>query len=131
MQLTADDAQDRAVLRHGTFSHDHARAVSRWALRPGRSARVVIDFRHAPDATTAAFAALVLLRRQLLAQGRDLRLEGLGGRAYQVYCVNRLETVLPQVKEQASAMRIAPTSEAAACEQQQQGRHCARLAIAA
>jgi hypothetical protein len=126
MQLTADDARDRAVLRHGTFSHDHARAVSRWALRPGRSARVVIDFRHAPDATTAAFAALVLLRRQLLAQGRDLRLEGLGGRAYQVYCVNRLETVLPQLEE-ASVMRISPASEATAAEQQQ----CPSLAIAA
>lgn len=126
MHLTADDAQDRAVLRHGTFSHDHARAVSRWALRPGRSARVVIDFRHAPDATTAAFAALVLLRRQLLAQGRDLRLEGLGGRAYQVYCVNRLETVLPQLEE-ASVMRISPASEATAAEQQQ----CPSLAIAA
>jgi hypothetical protein len=126
MHLTADDAQGRAVLRHGTFSHDHARAVSRWALRPGRSARVVIDFRHAPDATTAAFAALVLLRRQLLAQGRDLRLEGLGGRAYQVYCVNRLETVLPQLEE-ASVMRISPASEATAAEQQQ----CPSLAIAA
>ena len=125
MQLTADDAQDRAVLRHGTFSHDHARAVSRWALRPGRSARVVIDFRHAPDASTAAFAALVLLRRRLLAQGRDLRLEGLGGRAYQVYCVNRLETVLPQA-EAPSAMRIGPATEAANCEEQGP-----RLALAA
>jgi hypothetical protein len=123
MQLTAD-ALDRAVLRHETFSHDHARAVARWALRPGRSARVVIDFRHAPDATTAAFAALVLLRRKLLAQGRDLRLEGLGGRAHQVYCFNRLESVLPRLEE-ASEMRIGPAAEA---EQEQQ---CPRLALAA
>src|SRR3954447_18526762 len=125
MQYTAADASDRAVLRDRTFTHDLARAVTRWALRHGRSARVGIDFRHAADATTAAFAALVLLRRKLLAQGRDLRLEGLAGRAYQLYCVNRLESVLPQ-EEQASDMRIHLASEAPAGEEQ-----CARLTLAA
>jgi hypothetical protein len=126
MQYTAvTDASDRAVLREGTFTHDHARAVTRWAMRHGRSARVVIDFSLAPDATTAAFAALVLLRRQLLAQGRDLRLEGLAGRAYQVYCVNRLESVLPQ-EQRSSDMRIHLASEAPAREEQ-----CPRLALAA
>ena len=122
--LTADDAFDRAVLHHGTFSHDHARAVARWALRHGRSERVVIDFLHAPDATTAAFAELVLLRRKLLAQGRDLRLECVGGRAYRVYCVNRLETVLPQ-SDKASDMRIGPAAEAI------QDQQDVRLALAA
>src|SRR6476661_4226769 len=113
MQYTAAaDASDRAVLRDRTFTHDLARAVTRWALRPGRSARVVIDFSHTADATTAGFAALVLLRRKLLAQGRDLRLEGLAGRAYQVYSVNRLESVLPQAEE-TSEMRIHLASERA------------------
>jgi hypothetical protein len=125
MQYTAD-ASDRAVLRDRTFTHDLARAVTRWALRPGRSAQVVIDFSHAADATTAAFAGLVLLRRKLLAQGRDLRLDGLSGRAYQVYTVNRLESVLPQV-EPSEEMRIGPASETVACEEQQH----TRLALAA
>src|SRR4051812_37726455 len=123
MQYTAD-ASDRAVLRDRTFTHDLARAVTRWALRPGRSARVVIDFSHAADATTAAFAALVLLRRKLLAHGRDLRLEGLAGRAYQLYCVNRLESVLPRAEETAEMGMPAASDEAPEAQ-------CPRLALAA
>jgi len=56
---------------------------------------IVIDLTHVRDATTAAFAHLVLLRRMLLRNGRDLRLKGLRERAARVYEVNRLMEVLP------------------------------------
>jgi anti-anti-sigma regulatory factor len=61
-----------------------------------RSARqVVIDLDRVEDATTSAFAELVLLRRSLLAAGGDLRLTNLRDRAAGLFEVNRLEAVLP------------------------------------
>jgi anti-anti-sigma regulatory factor len=84
------------VLKADTFSHEHVRAISRWALRPERAAVVVVDLSRADDATTAAFAALVVLRRALLRDGRDLRLSGLRDRPRQLYAVNRLDGVLPE-----------------------------------
>ena len=83
------------VAEPGTFGHEQARAISRWALQRERADLVVIDLSRAGDATTAAFAALVLLRRDLLRRGRDLRLTGLSGRTHQIYSVNRLNAVLP------------------------------------
>jgi anti-anti-sigma regulatory factor len=77
------------------FSHEHADAISRWALGRGSARTVVIDLSYATDATTAAFATLVLLRRRLLRDGRDLRVEGLRDRAQHVFNVNRLHAVLP------------------------------------
>ena len=47
------------------------------------------------DATTAAFATLVLLRRALLRAGRDLLLTGLHDRAAYLFGINRLGSVLP------------------------------------
>ena len=87
------------------FSYDDACRVSNAALRSaadnatasaGRRPTVVIDLTRAADATTAAFARLVQLRRALLRLGRDLRLVGLQGRAKGVYEVNRLGRVLPR-----------------------------------
>lgn len=83
------------VLKAETFSHEHARAISRWALGRERASVVVVDLSRADDATTAAFAALVVLRRALLRDGRDLRLSGLRDRPRQLYAVNRLDGVLP------------------------------------
>ena len=77
------------------FSHEEANAISRWALRRETARTVVIDLSAATDATTAAFATLVLLRRQLLRDGRDLRVDGLRDRAQNVFDVNRLHAVLP------------------------------------
>jgi anti-anti-sigma regulatory factor len=63
-----------------------------------RGARqVVIDLGRVEDATTSAFAELVLLRRSLLAIGRDLYLTGLRDRAAGLFEVNRLDAVLPTV----------------------------------
>jgi ABC-type transporter Mla MlaB component len=48
------------------------------------------------EVTTSAFARLVLLRRELRRQGRDLKLVGLRARAEKLYEINRLSQVLPR-----------------------------------
>jgi anti-anti-sigma regulatory factor len=77
------------------FRHPDAAKIFRWALGARGVKTVIIDLTHVRDATTAAFAQLVLLRRKLLRSGRDLRLMGLRERAARVYEVNRLAEVLP------------------------------------
>ena len=83
------------VVSAGTFEHGHARRVERVALNMPCAKIIVLDLSRAHDATTAAFADLILLRRRLLDEGRDLRLCGLHDRAAKVYRVNRLNEVLP------------------------------------
>lgn len=84
------------VFKADLFSHDDARAISRWVLRRANARLIVIDLSRAEDATLPAFAALIALRRRLLRDGRDLRLAGLRDRTHVVYQVNRLETILPK-----------------------------------
>jgi hypothetical protein len=79
----------------GRFCHEVARRAHADVIRKRDVHLVVIDLRRAVDATTSAFAQLVLLRRELLRSGRDLRLDGLHARAAHVYHVNRLDHVLP------------------------------------
>ncbi len=66
------------------------------AARP-EAQTVVIDLANATDATTSAFARLVLLRRALRRVGRDLILSGLHDRTEFLYEINRLDAVLPRV----------------------------------
>src|SRR5439155_3072659 len=77
------------------FNHDDACVVARTAAVGDDTQMVVIDLRFAREVTTAAFARLVLLRRRLRSQGRDLLLTNLGQRAAGLYHINRLATVLP------------------------------------
>jgi anti-anti-sigma regulatory factor len=81
------------------FSHDVADQLSRLAIAGHcRTAkRIVIDLSRANEASTSAFARLVLLRRALLKMGRDLRLANLRDHAAALYQVNRLDTILPRV----------------------------------
>ena len=79
------------------FSHDGAVRVYHIATRGPRTPRIVIDLGTADQATTSAFARLVLLRRLLLKDGRDLRLANLHSQAESLYEVSRLESVLPRV----------------------------------
>lgn len=75
-------------------------AVERLCARilDGTAARtVILDLHEAVDATTAAFARLVLLRRDLLKDGRDLILSGLHDRTASLYRINRLSSVLPML----------------------------------
>jgi hypothetical protein len=80
----------------GNFSHDDAARLSQRALLES-SPLVILDLHRAANATTAAFARLILLRRTLLRSGRDLRLSGLRGEVIGLYEINRLHAVLPQV----------------------------------
>ena len=76
------------------FTHGDACRVYDAALQAA-ARTIVVDLSHARDATTSAFARLVLLRRYLLRTGRDLRLTGLSHRAAKLYEVSRLDQVLP------------------------------------
>ncbi|CAN5528969.1 hypothetical protein BH09PLA1_BH09PLA1_27910 [soil metagenome] len=83
------------VVPGDSFQHVDACRVERQALRNWFAHTIVLDLSRARDATTAAFADLILLRRRLLNDGRDLRISGLHDRAAKVYHVNRLTAVLP------------------------------------
>lgn len=80
---------------NGRFSHEDARRAHQLAVRNYDAPLVVIDLTRADDATTSAFAQLVVLRRHLLRCGRDLRLHGLHDRVAHLYQINRLGGVLP------------------------------------
>ncbi len=54
-----------------------------------------LDLACSTDATTAAFARLVLLRRHLLERGSDIHLRNLSGRANLLYLFNRMQELLP------------------------------------
>ena len=95
--LTTPAQHQQIAIVHGTvqFSHGDACRIADLVLGQGRAATVVIDLKNAVEATTSAFARLVLLRRLLLKTGRDLRLTNLRDRAASLYQVNRLAGVLP------------------------------------
>lgn len=86
----------KIVPKAGEFSHAEAVRVTQAALRQQSAPTVVIDLKHVTDATTSAFARLVLLRRLLRATGRDLRIVNLRERAAGVYEISRLAEVLPR-----------------------------------
>ncbi|HSU68211.1 MAG TPA: STAS domain-containing protein [Tepidisphaeraceae bacterium] len=80
------------------LSHDEACRLSELARRTAAQV-IVFDLSHSRDASTAAFARLVLLRRELLRRGRDLWLAGLSGRAESLFEVHRLEGILPRLSD--------------------------------
>ena len=57
--------------------------------------RVLLDLEQTEDATTAALARLVVLRRQLRKRGGDLHLVHLHGKARHIWEVNRMDGLLP------------------------------------
>jgi anti-anti-sigma regulatory factor len=88
--------QTKIILHAERFSHQDALRIYREALLRARRARtVIIDLGRAKEATTSAFARLVLLRRALRQAGCDLLIIGLRGKAALLYEVNRLASVLP------------------------------------
>lgn len=84
------------TLQTDRFSHQDACRIYQVALKASGARTIVINLSQATDATTSAFARLILLRRALLKCGSDLRLAGLRGRAALLYEINRLADVLPQ-----------------------------------
>ena len=92
----SQDSQHLALVPSATsLSHSDACRIAQVALRDRRAHTVIVDLKNVFDATTSAFARLVLLRRRLLQAGRDLRLINLHDRTASVYQVNRLAGVLP------------------------------------
>lgn len=87
--------QSSVIPKQERFSHEEACWIARQVLSDAETRTVVIDLRNAREITTAAFARLVLLRRRLRAQGRDLHLSNLRGKAASLYEINRLDAVLP------------------------------------
>lgn len=79
------------------LTHQDACGIGAAALRALRDSLIVIDMSQVDETNTSAFARLVLLRRQLRKQGRDLRLRGLRDRTEVLYHLNRLGSVLPMV----------------------------------
>jgi anti-anti-sigma regulatory factor len=89
-------AQDTAIVpqvRH--FAHRDAWRIYNAVLRNYAAKKVVLDLSRAVDATTSAFARLVLLRRELRRRGGDLILTGLRDRTAKLYQLSRLDGVLP------------------------------------
>jgi ABC-type transporter Mla MlaB component len=82
------------------FAHRDAYKLFDEALRGARldasGGTVILDMSGVEEVTTSAFARLVLLRRELRRQGRDLKLIGLRARAEKLYEINRLNQVLPR-----------------------------------
>jgi anti-anti-sigma regulatory factor len=79
----------------GALSHSDACRIAELAARRTDAETIVIDLDQIEEATTSAFARLVLLRRALLSAGRDLRLVNLRDRAAHLFGIARLESVLP------------------------------------
>ena len=77
-----------------TLTYSEACRIAQCA-RKRRAHTVLIDLSRTQEAETSAFARLVLLRRDLLHDGRDLRLIGLHDRARRLYEINRLGEILP------------------------------------
>ena len=83
---------------HGrVFCHRESARLFAHALTLRDAQEIVIDLGPAEDATTSAFAQMILLRRSLLQSGRDLCLTNLHSRAAGLFEVNRLQDILPRV----------------------------------
>ena len=95
MQSQSSHQQVAIVPASRSLSHGEACRIADLVLGQGRARTVVIDLKNAVEATTSAFARLVLLRRLLLRSGRDLRLINLRDRTASLYQINRLAGVLP------------------------------------
>jgi len=80
------------------LTHDEACRLAVHAIKSSAQT-IIIDLSRSEDANTAAFARLVLLRRELLGSGRDLRLAGLQSRAARLFEVHRLGSILPRLSE--------------------------------
>ena len=89
------------------LTHDEASRLARLAFR-GSAQTVILDLTLTFDASTAAFARLVLLRSELLRAGRDLRIAGLSRHPAQLFEVHRLQGVLPRLASLPSLPPKAP-----------------------
>jgi ABC-type transporter Mla MlaB component len=86
-----------AIALHASyFAHREACRVCDRVRKVRETQTIIIDMSHVREATTSAFAKLVLLRRELRRGGRDLVITGLRDRALRLYEITRLDSVLPR-----------------------------------
>ena len=64
-------------------------------VRKQQSLDVVVDMSNTESATTAGLARLVVLRRELLTAGGNLRLQHLHGQPLMLHRITRLNRILP------------------------------------
>ncbi len=92
-------ASPSITLRSGQrLSHMEASRLADLAANCGAHT-ILLDLGRCLEATTSALARLVILRRELLAAGRDFRIAGLRGQPAKLLEVHRLERVLPCLSE--------------------------------
>lgn len=91
-------AQDSIVICETTsLSHQDAMQVAQRVLSVRKPGQVVLDLPAVREMTTGALAAMIILRRELLRQGRDSRLRDIRDRAAGLYDIRRLHNVLPRL----------------------------------
>lgn len=91
----------------GRLSHEEACRLAGLAVR-SVARTVVLDLSHCRDASTSAFARIVLLRRELLQVDRDVWLAGLCGQPASLFEVHRLDAVLPRLSDLPASKPAAP-----------------------
>ena len=79
----------------GCLSYHQAVSLEEQLCRQDGQARIVLDLQDTPEATTAALAKLVVLRRRLRMSGGDLCLAHICGRTRDLYEINRMSGLLP------------------------------------
>lgn len=91
-------AAEYLIIRHrrACLSYAEALRIARRVPRGRAAGMVLIDLKRTTEATTAGLARLVLLRRQLIRAGRDLRIVGLRSRANALYEICRMGSLLPR-----------------------------------
>ena len=89
--------QTTIVTESTIFSHKDAEQITRYASVQPVAKKVIIDLAKVESASTSAFARLIVFRRHLLKNGRDLRLANLSNQARALYEISRLDGVLPLV----------------------------------
>jgi len=86
----------RAILFQSRYlSYGDACTIARRIFARSAWEIVYIHLDETTSTSTAALARLILLRRELLERGRDLRIIGLRGKARALYEISRLNNVLP------------------------------------
>jgi anti-anti-sigma regulatory factor len=78
-----------------SLSYADSDRIARKAIESRDCRTVLVNIGNARVASTAALAKLVVLRRELLKSGRDMRLVGLAEQPQQLRRICRLDTVLP------------------------------------
>jgi hypothetical protein len=93
--------------------YDDACRIAEEAAAEDHGAAICIGLEHVTEASLAAFAKLILLRRELIDSGRDLWIVGLRGQAEAIYETNRLTRLLP--REPASPQAVAGRERGGRC----------------